>query len=64
MEPERISPRETLETVRAGKAILVCAYEEDSKCREMHLDGAIFLSELKSRLVSLPKEQEIVFYCG
>ncbi len=64
MEPERISPGETLEMVRAGKAMLVCAYEEESKCKEMHLDGAIFLSELRSRLPSLPKGQEIVFYCG
>ena len=61
-EPKRVSPEEVHQKIKAGKAILVCAYEDESKFKKMHLEGAISLSEFKSKLSSLPKEQEIVFY--
>lgn len=61
-EPKRVSPEEVHQKIKAGKAILVCAYEDESKFKKMHLEGAISLSEFKSKLYSLPKEQEIVFY--
>ncbi len=63
-EPERISPRETVEKVKAGAALLVCAYDNEEKFKALHLEGAIPLSELKSRLHASPKDQEIVFYCA
>jgi hypothetical protein len=50
--------------LKAGKAILVCAYEDESKFKKMRLQGAISLSEFKSKLSSLSKDQEIVFYCA
>jgi len=58
----RISPHDTRERVTAGTALLVCAYDDNAKCGYMHLEGAIFLSELKKREASLPKDQEIIFY--
>lgn len=61
-EPDRISPEEAHQKVKAGKALLVCAYEDEAKFRKMQLQGAISLNEFKSRLPSLPKDQEIVFY--
>jgi len=64
LEPERISPTEVREKLKAGKALLVCAYEDEEKFKKMHLHGAISFGEFKSRLPSLPKDQEIVFYCG
>jgi rhodanese-related sulfurtransferase len=63
-ELERISPEEVSGKLKAGTALLVCAYDDEDKFRRMHLEGAISLDALKSRLPSLPKDQEIVFYCG
>jgi len=34
------------------------------KCKQLELEGSITLSELESRLPSLPKGTEIVFYCA
>lgn len=63
-EPKRVSPEEVHQKLKGGKAILVCAYEDESKFKKVHLQGAISLSEFKSTLSSLPKDQEIVFYCA
>jgi hypothetical protein len=61
-EPERISPAEVHEKLKAGKALLVCAYEDEAKFKTMQLQGAISLNEFKSKLPFLAKDQEIVFY--
>jgi hypothetical protein len=61
-EPERISPTEVREKLKAGKALLVCAYEDEAKFKMLQLQGAISLNEFKSKLPSLAKDQEIVFY--
>ena len=63
-EPERITPTETFEKVNAGATLLVCAYDNEDKFKALHLEGAMSLSELKSRLHALPKDQEIIFYCA
>jgi len=63
-EPKRVSPEEIHQKLKAGKALLVCAYEDESKFKKVHLQGAISLSEFKSKLSSLSKAQEIVFYCA
>ena len=44
--------------------LLVCAYDDDARFREMELDGAISWSEFQSRLPSLGRDQEIAFYCA
>jgi len=63
-EPMRVSPEEVRRKVTFGSALLVCAYEDDEKCKRLHLEGAIFLMEFKSRLSSLSNDQEIIFYCA
>jgi rhodanese-related sulfurtransferase len=63
-EPERVTPREIVEKVNAGAALLVCAYDNEEKFKALRLEGAISLSEFKSRLHALPKDQEIIFYCA
>ena len=63
-ESIRITPEETRKKVTAGTALLVCAYEDDERCRQMHLQGAMLFSEFKSKLAELPKDQEIIFYCA
>jgi len=63
-EPERVQPREVFEKVTSGAALLVCAYDNDERFKALRLEGAISLHELRSRLDSLRKDQEIVFYCA
>jgi len=50
--------------LKAGAAILVCAYEDDEKFKALHLDGAISFNEFRSNLPSLSKNREMVFYCA
>jgi hypothetical protein len=61
-EPPRISPAEAYQKVKAGSALLVCAYPEDETFRKMQLEGAISYREFESRLPGLKKDQEIIFY--
>jgi len=64
VEPDRIGPRETSEKLRAGKALLVCAYHDEEKFKALQLERAISLSSFESRFASLSKDQEIIFYCA
>ena len=61
---ERVTPEETLQKIRAGKALLVCAYKDIAKFRMMQLKGAISWDNFVSKLDSLPKNQEVIFYCA
>jgi hypothetical protein len=61
-EPERVTAEEVYNRLKSGKALLVCAYEDELKFKAMQLEGAISLNEFKSKLPSLAKDQEIVFY--
>jgi hypothetical protein len=61
-EPERIHPKEVYQKLKSGKAILVCAYEDEARFKQLQLEGAISLNEFKSKPPSLSKDQEIVFY--
>ncbi|MCX5919503.1 MAG: ArsR family transcriptional regulator [Deltaproteobacteria bacterium] len=59
---ERISPREVRQGLESGRLLLVCAYEDEARFRRMQLEGAISFSEFQSKLPSLSKDQQIVFY--
>jgi hypothetical protein len=61
-EPIRISPEEVHKKVKSGKTILVCAYEDEARFKQLQLEGAISFNEFKSKLPSFSKDQEIVFY--
>ncbi len=61
-EVKRLTSEEIYAKVKSGKTLLVCAYEDEAKFKRMHLEGAISFNEFKSRLPSLSKDQEIVFY--
>jgi hypothetical protein len=63
-EIERISVQEAHKKVQANHALLVCAYEDDAKCRALDLDGSISLTNLRTKAASLPKGQEIIFFCA
>jgi hypothetical protein len=63
-EARRIKPDEARRKVQAGDALFVCAYESEETCSgPLQLEGSMTLGELNSRLDSIPKEQEIIFYC-
>jgi hypothetical protein len=61
-EPKRVIPEEIYQRLKSGAVLLVCAYADDAKFKRMQLEGAISFNEFKSKLPSLPKDQEIVFY--
>jgi rhodanese-related sulfurtransferase len=61
---ERISPEGAKKKVKSSEALLVCAYEEEEKFRDMQLEGAMSYKEFKKKVASLPKEQEIIIYCS
>jgi len=62
MSIERISPQEVRQGLETGRLLLVCAYEDESRFRQMQLEGAISFQEFQSRLSNLTKYQEIIFY--
>jgi hypothetical protein len=59
---QRISVQKAHAKTKANQALLVCAYEDEAKCRMLNLDGSISFTSLQSRAASLPKTQEIIFY--
>ncbi len=63
-EIERISVQEARTKVLSKAALLVCAYDDEEKYKKMKLEGAISLKDLESRAATLPKSQELIFYCG
>jgi hypothetical protein len=63
-EPERVTAKEVYDRLKSGKVLLVCAYEDEERFKKLQLQGAISFNAFKSKLPSLSKDQEIVFYCG
>jgi hypothetical protein len=63
-EVRRISAEEARRAVTSGNALLVCAYEQDEKCSQIALEGAIPLSQFERQAASLPKEREVIFFCA
>jgi hypothetical protein len=59
---QRISVQQAHTKAKSNQALLVCAYEDEAKCRMLNLDGSISFTSFKSRVNSVPKSQEIIFY--
>jgi rhodanese-related sulfurtransferase len=62
-EIARVSVEDARRDVATGRAIFVCAYD-DERCRQLALEGSIPLSALAARSATLPKDQPIIFYCA
>ena len=60
----RIEPAEAREKVKRGVALLVCGYDDEAKCRQFALEGALTFREFLGRAMSLPKDREIIFFCA
>jgi hypothetical protein len=63
-EVPRVTPQELYPRLRAGTALLVCAYASDARFQEVHLEGAVSFEAFKALLPTLPRDREIVFYCA
>jgi hypothetical protein len=63
-EPTVVSPREARRKTESGLAKLVCAYEDELKCKMVHLEDGVSLKDFRSQSAALPKDQEIIFYCA
>jgi hypothetical protein len=59
-----MDPVDAREKVVSGKAILVCGYEGEEKFKTYRLEGAISFEDFQSKLPSLDKNQEVIFYCA
>ena len=45
-------------------SLLVCAYDSEQTFKSNHLAGGISLQEFQTRVPSLDKNTEIIFYCA
>jgi bifunctional DNA-binding transcriptional regulator/antitoxin component of YhaV-PrlF toxin-antitoxin module len=61
---ERISAGDARRRVAEGRAVLVCAYEDEDRCRRLKLQGAHTLRELEAGMANLSRNQELIFYCA
>ena len=61
---ERVSPEEARGEVESGRALLVCAYDDEAKYRQMRLQHAVTLHDLQRRVDSIPRNQTLIFYCA
>ena len=61
---ERVDVTTARQKAIAGEALLVCAYEDDAKCRKGRLEGAMPFARFEALVPSLPKSKEIIFYCA
>ena len=61
---ERIDVSTARTDTAQGRALLVCGYEDDTKCRKGRLDGSIPYARFASMAPTLPKNKEIIFYCA
>ena len=65
MDVRRISAKDVRRKMESdAKALFVCAYDTEDRFHEMELGGAISWPAFQSRLPSIPKDQEIIFYCA
>lgn len=62
-KPRSIDPTQARHKVQSGEATLVCAYQDEAKCRRLLLDGAITLGRLRASLEQHSKDDELIFYC-
>jgi hypothetical protein len=63
-EVNLVAASEAYSRAKSGSALLVCAYESDEKFRNVHLEGALSLDEFKSKLDTIDRGKEIIFYCA
>jgi hypothetical protein len=61
---ERVPVEAARGEVESGRALLVCAYDDEEKCRRLRLENAVSLHDLQRRVDSVPHNQTLIFYCA
>ena len=46
---QRIDAQQAHTKAKSNQALLVCAYEDEAKCRRLNLEGSIYRSPASSR---------------
>lgn len=65
MSAERIDPHQAHDDLDSDPGtLLVCAYDDDEKFQQNHLEGALSLADFRAQEDSISKDQEIIFYCA
>jgi len=62
VDPRRVSVADVRRRLTSGEALLLVCVYPDASYRRSNLEGSISMSAFLSRLPSLPKDAEIVFY--
>jgi len=60
----KIDAKEARRLQKEKDALLVCSYDDESKCHANALEGAISLAGLQERDEDLDPETSLVFYCA
>ena len=60
----KTSPGGVKKKARAPEEFLVCACADDEKFRGICLEDAALPKGFKKKVLHIPKDQEISFYCG
>ena len=60
----RVSAKDAHDRVAAGKALLVCAYGDRSKCGSQGIEAGVAWADFVEQLPELAKDQEIILYCA
>jgi hypothetical protein len=61
---ERITTQQAYHPMRSeASAILVYAYDSKEQYQKNHLESAIDLEQFSSQADTIPKDQEVIFYC-
>jgi len=62
-EANRVSPSWVRERLQGpDPSLLVCAYDDEERCRSIRIPGSITLRELNEQLPSFDRDKTIVFY--
>ena len=64
MDIPRIEPTVAHQHASEGDALIVCAYDDEKKCDDLGVSGAISLHEFEDRAEDLDRGREIIFYCN
>ena len=60
----KIDAQQVQDRLSSGDALLVCAYEDEQKCRSMRFGGALTLQEFERRKPTLDRSGDILLYCA
>jgi rhodanese-related sulfurtransferase len=63
--PRITLPQQAHEMMKKDPSVLlVCAYDTEEEFKQNDLEGAISLNEFRKRKGSLPKDENVIFYCA